>query len=464
MSQDDKANVLYNRHLHPSIKEGNKELEDAKRNYPAMKSLLLEKWGMCDLVCDQYLEGIERVAMPSDPKDKAGMLSYVKNAYNRLTTLTRLEVTRGQPVPGLEDYYLSNQFLKKVHRVLPEELGSQFLMKLQENGESYYLMKGRQYMDRMIALLRCCYKSLEIALEDYSTQQNTSAAVTARPAQPSDGKAGGMSVNVFSMDVCPVSCAEPPAEAEPQSLGKRRRRRRRRRRPGIPDGITEWVARLEQELKQIKLQVAGQERRIAELEAEVMSSKGKSKKAKLPVQRFLPNMDGADSASQTEVRENTVSTGNPVLSFPDQKGQPPVPQPGQARKRRRPRRRNPKSKSVQMLSPDRLSLHSSPKERVAGGNRGSVLKPESTQLASQANSARVPPATGNRRAATHESVGGEVRIMKYTGLYAQKTPFNRALCVAGVDPVALLQFLIVVEIWKTYLIPVLVWILQNLKN
>ncbi|MFN9901054.1 MAG: hypothetical protein ACK55Z_20195, partial [bacterium] len=27
-------------------------------------------------------------------------------------------------------------------------------------------MKGRQYMDRIIALLRCYYKSLEIALED----------------------------------------------------------------------------------------------------------------------------------------------------------------------------------------------------------------------------------------------------------------------------------------------------------
>jgi hypothetical protein len=117
-----------------------------------------------------------------------------------------------------------------------------------------------------------------------------------------------------------------------------------------------------------------------------------------------------------------------------------------------------------MLSSDRLSPHSSPEERVAGENRRSVLKPGSTQLAIQANSARVPPATGDRRAATHESVGGEVRVMKYTGLYAQKTPFNRALCVAGVDPVALLQFLIVVEIWKTYLIPVLVWILQNLKN
>ncbi len=56
MSQDHKANVLYNRHLHPSVKDGNKELEDAKGNYPAIKSLLMEKWGTCDLVCNQYLE------------------------------------------------------------------------------------------------------------------------------------------------------------------------------------------------------------------------------------------------------------------------------------------------------------------------------------------------------------------------------------------------------------------------
>jgi hypothetical protein len=123
--------------------------------------------------------------MPTNPKDKVGMLNYVKNAYNRLTTLTKLEVTRGQPVPGLEEYYLSNQFLKKVHRVLPEELGSQFLMKLQENGESYYLMKGKQYMDRMISLLRCCYKSLEIALEDYPPQQS---GVHRLPLQPGPGQ------------------------------------------------------------------------------------------------------------------------------------------------------------------------------------------------------------------------------------------------------------------------------------
>jgi hypothetical protein len=86
-----------------------------------------EEWGVSDIVCDQYLEGIKRVAMPIDPKDKIGMLAYVK----------KLEIERGQPVPGLADHFLSNYFLRKVHRLLPDEMGSEFLMKKQENGEKY---------------------------------------------------------------------------------------------------------------------------------------------------------------------------------------------------------------------------------------------------------------------------------------------------------------------------------------
>ncbi len=435
-----------------------------------MKSLLLEKWGTCDLVCDQYLEGIERVAIPTDPKDKAGMLSYVKNAYNRLTTLTRLEVTRGQPVPGLEDYYLSNQFLKRVHRVLPEELGSQFLMKLQENGESYYLMKGRQYMDRMISLLRCCYKSLEIALEDYPPQQSTSAAATAkpRPAQLPGGKTGSMSVNMFSVGMCPASCAEPSTVPAPHPLGKRRRRRKKRRRSGVFVGIEERVTKLEQELKQIRLQVACQERRIAELEAEVTCSKGQNRKAKSPAQRLPFNTDGAGPACQTVAKGSAANlasgTGKSELGFPDQGGQTLVPQSGRVGKRRKSKRKKRKSGSTQEPDPDCLGPCSLPTNRTVGESRRFVLKPESAPLAIQMNGASVPPTAGDQGAAEHASVGVAARIMKYTGLYVQKTPLNRAPCVAGLDPMALLQFMFVIEIWKTRLIPVLIWILQHLKN
>jgi hypothetical protein len=57
-------------------------------------------------------------------------------------------------------------------------LGSEFLMKLQENGENYYLMKGREYMDRFISMLRWSYKSLEIMLEQPGIAPNATALGT----------------------------------------------------------------------------------------------------------------------------------------------------------------------------------------------------------------------------------------------------------------------------------------------
>ena len=58
--------------------------------------------------------------MPTDSKNKTGLLAYTKNVYSSLMMLTKLEIDRGQKVPGLDECYLSNQFLKKIHRTLPE--------------------------------------------------------------------------------------------------------------------------------------------------------------------------------------------------------------------------------------------------------------------------------------------------------------------------------------------------------
>jgi hypothetical protein len=76
----------------------------------------------------------------------------------------------------------------------------------------------------------------------------------------------------------------------------------------------------------------------------------------------------------------------------------------------------------------------------------------------------VPPAADDQGLAANASVGTAARATKYAVLYAQKTPRNRTPQVAGADPMALLQFAIVIEMWKTRLIPVLIWILQHLKN
>jgi hypothetical protein len=65
---------------------------------------------------------------------------------------------------------------------------------------------------------------------------------------------------------------------------------------------------------------------------------------------------------------------------------------------------------------------------------------------------------------TDASVESVARARKYAVLYAQKTPLNRTPRVVGIDPMVLLQFAIVIEMWKTRLIPVLIWIMQHLKN
>jgi hypothetical protein len=94
----------------------------------------------------------------------------------------------------------------------------------------------------------------------------------------------------------------------------------------------------------------------------------------------------------------------------------------------------------------------------------SVPEPEGTLLAIQRSGASIPPAADDQGTEAHVSVGTAARARKYSVLYAQKTPLNRAPRVAGADPMALLQFMIVIEIWKTRLIPVLIWIMQHLKN
>ena len=55
LSSDNKANVLYTRHLDGSVVHSNKELEKRKESYTEMKSWLINKYGRPAHVADLYL-------------------------------------------------------------------------------------------------------------------------------------------------------------------------------------------------------------------------------------------------------------------------------------------------------------------------------------------------------------------------------------------------------------------------
>ena len=161
-----------------------------------------------------------------------------------------------------------------------------------------------------------------------------------------------------------------------------------------------------------------------------------------------------------------LASGNdePESSVPDQGGQTPVPRSGQVGKRHKPRKQRRKSGSTREPGSDYPDPCSLPTDRTVGESGRSVPEPEGTLLAIQGSSASVPLAADDQGPAMHASVGTAARTRKYAVLYAQKTPLNRIPRVAGVDPMALLQLAIVIEMWKTRLIPVLIWIMQHLKN
>jgi hypothetical protein len=125
--------------------------------------------------------------------------------------------------------------LKKIHRTLPEKLASKFLFQLQENGENYHLMKGKVYMDRILNLLRCSYKSLEIELEETS---KPAAASKIKPAKQ---------ISVNAAVVAMATPAHPAVTTRPgYHCSPNRNVRKRRNRPPQPSLLNRRPGRLQQ--------------------------------------------------------------------------------------------------------------------------------------------------------------------------------------------------------------------------
>ncbi len=219
-------------------------------------------------------------------------------------------------------------------------------------------------------------------MEDYPPQQSVPVTATARPrtAQLSDAKSGSMSVNVFSMGMCPASCVEPPTVPVPCSPSKRRRRRKRRSRAGAFVRIEERIAKLEQELKQVRFQVACQERRIAELETKAMRTKGKDRAAKMPAQSLPSSGNEVNLVRQIATRRKETGPASrndgPEPSAPDQGSQARAPRPVRAGRRLRPRRRRRKSRNTQDVALPVLIRAACPMGQTGNESRRSVPGPE----------------------------------------------------------------------------------------
>ncbi len=161
LSQSAQAHALYTKHLDRSLVQGSKELEERRESYIAMRDWLILKWGRATLVGDLYLTNISNLHKPHKTEGSEAAANYLKSIYSNLVTVSTLEITKGRPVAGLEDYISSNRWLKEVYIALPRSLQKRVKYRLEDEDVELDEIEGKYYLQIIISMVKSAYKSLE---------------------------------------------------------------------------------------------------------------------------------------------------------------------------------------------------------------------------------------------------------------------------------------------------------------
>ena len=161
LSQAAQAHALYSKHLDQSVTQGCRELEERMDSYAAMREWLVQKWGRPAMVGDLYLSNIAKSRVPSKLDGVTPTIEHLKKLYSNLVTVSTLEVHKGKPVPGLEEYITTNRWLKEIYVALPSSLQKRFMYKLEDDDLELDDIEGSYFLQTIITMIKSTYKSLE---------------------------------------------------------------------------------------------------------------------------------------------------------------------------------------------------------------------------------------------------------------------------------------------------------------
>lgn len=162
ISQDAKAHLLFTKYLPKSLTENYAELKSKKLNYEAMKSWLIDQYGMVKGVCDNQLKTIRAQKPPKSEDDLLAHAQHLRKIHCTITALHGLEIQKGVRVPGLHEHVESNTFLMQLAEVLPRPVQQEWSKFLAHSGVTTMKVEGKVYLDKILDILREMYLAKEI--------------------------------------------------------------------------------------------------------------------------------------------------------------------------------------------------------------------------------------------------------------------------------------------------------------
>jgi hypothetical protein len=190
LTEEVKADLLFNKYLDPSITECYTEICLLKENFEEMKKWLIKRYGSVVPIAHACVKSIMRLTKPSE-SDHPASLQYLRTVHKLLTNLSDLEISKGIPVPKLQSYLGSNAFLSALIETLPPYVHDDLFELLLKSGiDDIDSIEGRQHLRTIIEILKKKFMILELKvklLPADTSPGSTPAPTTKKYSKPAAG-------------------------------------------------------------------------------------------------------------------------------------------------------------------------------------------------------------------------------------------------------------------------------------
>ena len=195
------------KYLDSSITESYTEITMIQDDFYEMKRWLIKKYGSVVPIARGCLKAIAKLTIPN--KDNlSATVTYLRAIHRLLVNLSDLELSKGHPVPDLQDYLSSKAFLSALIETVPHYIKMKFFKGLLKLGiDDTDTIRSHHYLPTIIHLIKQHFQALELMIKSSPNPPPQT------PAQQPSKKANkpATSTHVKTAALQPTQLLSPPS-------------------------------------------------------------------------------------------------------------------------------------------------------------------------------------------------------------------------------------------------------------
>ena len=157
---EEKAELLYNKFLSPSIKD---EVSEYKHDYDTIKRMLTHRYGDLKTLTTDILSSVSKLTKPNRQDDSITCLEYYRTLNSALQRINNLLSSDDIPQDEAKEYIFSQDFLHLLLSYMPYDAKSKFVDKMQMMDEDTVRIRGKPAFKLLINSVNLCYQSYDTA-------------------------------------------------------------------------------------------------------------------------------------------------------------------------------------------------------------------------------------------------------------------------------------------------------------